>query len=1051
VHTLTRRSRIALLSLLLLLFGLGVQAPAAFAAFDIALAPPVAVDDAITVKSGTELTFDVLGNDTGGDGDPLELASPLGSVTTPHGTIECNFLGSCTYTSDDGYLGEDGFEYIVSDGEETDTGFVAITVATNTPPQATDDQLEVLEGTQGTVYVLGNDFDPDFDSLEVTSPAVGAPLDTPHGTVTCDEFADCLYTPDPAFTGTDGFDYTISDGNGGSDMAHVTITVNVNEPPFAADDTAPRSDQTVLDVLRNDEDPDGGPLEITSVTAPAFGTATINDSPDSDTITYSQTANFGASDSFTYTVTDSGGDTATATVTLEPCPAVASSLDHGGLVVSERWAMCSATRANAAAGPTTTVLTPSGGSSALLTSGDAALAPGPNDSSGAGVGNGTEGRGAFDPSILRLDLVVPAGANCLSFDFAFQSEEYPEYVNQGFNDGFLAELDVSDWSVGGDSEIIAPHNFAFDSTGAIVSVNSSFFEPGRVIEDTGSQYDGSTRLLSVRTPVTPGAHVLYLSIFDAGDGILDSAAFVDRLQASAAGAGGCSAGANEPPAAVNDSLMTGEDTPSAPLNVLANDSDPDAHPLTVTTLNPSADHGTVSCTAAGVCTYTPDANYFGPDSFTYTISDGHGGTDTATVSITVTPVNDAPNAVDDSLTTAQGTAGNVNVLANDSDLEGDSLTVTTLSPSADHGTVSCTAAGVCTYTPNAGYSGPDSFEYSISDGYGGTDTATVSVTVTPAGENSQPLADDDTLTTPEDTPGSLNVLEGDTDPDGNALSVTTLAPSAAHGTVACEADGDCTYTPAPNYNGGDGFDYTVSDGNGGTDMGHVSITVTPVNDPPNAVNDSLTTAEDTVANLNVLANDSDDGAFQLVSNTQPAHGSAACTVAGDCTYTPTAGYHGPDSFTYKIGDGQASDAATVNVTVSADANTAPSCANVKPSKTKLWPPQHQFVLVSLSGATDADGDPLTYAITKVTQDEKVTKAISKDDKGPDAKRVAGKPHQIKLRAERIGDGNGRVYRIRYTVSDGQGGKCSGVEKVGVPRNKNGNAIDNTGKTYNSFG
>jgi large repetitive protein len=679
-----------------------------------------------------------------------------------------------------------------------------------------------------------------------------------------------------------------------------------------------------------------------------------------------------------------------------------------------------------------------------------------------------------------------------------------------------------------------------------VSVNSSFFEPGRVIEDTGSQYDGSTPLLSVRTPVTPGAHVLYLSIFDAGDGILDSAAFVDRLQASAAGAGGCSAGANEPPAAVNDSLMTGEDTPSAPLNVLANDSDPDGHSLTVTTLNPSADHGTVSCTAAGVCTYTPDANYFGPDSFTYTISDGHGGTDTATVSITVTPVNDAPNAVDDSLTTAQGTAGNVNVLANDSDLEGDSLTVTTLSPSADHGTVSCTAAGVCTYTPNAGYSGPDSFEYSISDGYGGTDTATVSVTVTPAGENSQPLADDDTLTTPEDTPGSLNVLEGDTDPDGNALSVTTLAPSAAHGTVACEADGDCTYTPAPNYNGGDGFDYTVSDGNGGTDTGHVSITVTPVNDPPNAVNDSLTTAEDTastpldvlandgdpdgdslsvttlaptaahgtvsctaagactytpaanyfgpdsftygisdghggtdtatvnvtvtpvndppnavddvlttaqdtVANLNVLGNDSDDGAFQLVSNTQPAHGSAACTIAGDCTYTPTAGYHGPDSSTYKIGDGQASDAATVNVTVSADANTAPSCANVKPSKTKLWPPQHQFVLVSLSGATDADGDPLTYAITKVTQDEKVTKAISKDDKGPDAKRVAGKPHQIKLRAERIGDGNGRVYRIRYTVSDGQGGKCSGVEKVGVPRNKNGNAIDNTGKTYNSFG
>ena len=124
---------------------------------------------------------------------------------------------------------------------------------------------------------------------------------------------------------------------------------------------------------------------------------------------------------------------------------------------------------------------------------------------------------------------------------------------------------------------------------------------------------------------------------------------------------------------------------------------------------------------------------------------------------------------------------------------------------------------------------------------------------------------------------------------------------------------------------------------------------------------------------------------------------------------------------------------------------------MKPSKTKLWPPRHKFILITLSGATDADGDPLTWSITKVTQDEKVTKAISKNDKGPDAKRVPGKPNQIELRAERIGDGNGRVYRIHYVVADGQGGTCSGIEKVGVPKNKNGNAVDNTAKKYNSFG
>ena len=238
---------------------------------------------------------------------------------------------------------------------------------------------------------------------------------------------------------------------------------------------------------------------------------------------------------------------------------------------------------------------------------------------------------------------------------------------------------MSDWVVNG-STIDAPHNFAFDGAGGIVSVNGSFFEPGRVVTDTGDQYDGSTPRLTVQTPVTPGPHVLYLSIFDAGDGVLDSGAFVDRLQAGAAGPAGCSAGANEPPVAVDDALTTAEDTPSAPLNVLANDSDPDGHALTVTTLAPSAAHGTVSCTAAGMCTYTPAANYNGPDSFTYAVSDGHGGTDTATVSVTVTSVNDNPDAVNDSLTTVAGHAGQVNVLANDTDVDGDSLSVTTLTP-----------------------------------------------------------------------------------------------------------------------------------------------------------------------------------------------------------------------------------------------------------------------------------------------------------------------------------------------------------------------------------
>ena len=803
MHSSALRARLALLVALVIL-GIGVQAPSALAVVD-AAAPPVAVDDTKTVRSGKEVSVNVTDNDSDPDFDFLTITAPTETpVPTAHGSVFCFGFGSCSYTSEAGFVGTDGFDYTISDGNGgTDIGHVTITVVTNTPPTAVDDELQAVSGHPASGDVLFNDIDPDQgalgDFLTLTAPEPDVETDTPHGRVLCAATGECEYLSDPGYVGADSFDYTVADDTGANDIGHVTVTVAANQAPDAVDDTYARADETVLEVLENDIDPEGVELTITALTPPANGTAAIVNA--GSAITYTQTANFSASDSFTYTVSDGHGGMDTATVTLEPCPALGAAIDAGGIVVGERWVACSAVRANGVVGPTTTVFPPQGPTSALLTSGDIALAPGPNDQSGATASNSaTELRGALDVSILRLDLMIPAGANCLSFDFAFQSEEYPEFVGSSYNDAFLAELDVSNWSV--ESSIItAPNNFAFDSVGGIVSVNGSFFEPGRVVEATGSQYDGSTPLLNVRRSVTPGPHALYLTIFDAGDTALDSAAFVDGLAAGAAGPGGCAAGANEPPNAVDDGLSTTpEDTPKD-VDVLANDSDPDGNTLTVTTLSPSAQHGTVSCTAAGTCTYTPAANYHGPDSFTYGISDGHGGTDTATVSITVTPVNDDPNAVDNTLTTAEDTAGNVNVLANDTDVDGDTLTVTTLTPTAAHGTVACLATGVCTYTPTTGYSGPDSFSYTVSDGHGGTDTATVSVTVTAPPVNQPPVADDETLTVAEDTPGNVSVLVGDTDPDGDPLTVTSPNPAASHGTVSCTAAGVCTYTPNANYNG----------------------------------------------------------------------------------------------------------------------------------------------------------------------------------------------------------------------------------------------------------
>jgi large repetitive protein len=522
------------------------------------------------------------------------------------------------------------------------------------------------------------------------------------------------------------------------------------------------------------------------------------------------------------------------------------------------------------------------------------------------------------------------------------------------------------------------------------------------------------------------------------------------------GAGGDDAGevtvtvtpVNDDPNAVADTLVATEDE-QGQTDVLANDSDVDGGTLTVTTPSPAATHGTVSCAAGGTCTYTPDPDYKGPDSFQYAISDGNGGTDTATVSVTVTPENIAPVADDETLTTDEDVQGAVNVLVGDTDADGDPLSVITSAPAAANGTVSCSGTGACTYTPDADYSGSDSFEYTVSDGRGGTDTGLVSVTVTAV--NDAPVAGDDELTTAEDTPGQTGVLADDSDVDGSALSVTG-STNGAHGSVSCLPDGTCTYTPAADYSGSDAFTYTVSDGNGGTDTGSISVTVTPENDAPVADDEILTTEVDTAADVDALVGDVDvDGdTLTVEAVSDPEHGFASCDPGtGVCTYTPDPGYLGADSFTYTVSDGSATDEGLVSVTVE-EANVAPSCANVKPSRTTLGPVKRQFLTVKLSGASDPNGDALAYVITAVRQDEKVKGIGGSVDKAPDAKRVSGKPAEIRLKAERDPKANGRVYRIVYRVSDGRGGACTGVEKAGVPVKAGKKAVESA-KSFNSFG
>jgi hypothetical protein len=235
------------------------------------------------------------------------------------------------------------------------------------------------------------------------------------------------------------------------------------------------------------------------------------------------------------------------------------------------------------------------------------------------------------------------------------------------------------------------------------------------------------------------------------------------------------------------------------------------------------DHGTLSLAADGSFLYAPDLNFFGTDTFIYEVNDGQGGTDTATVTITVVADNDGPVAVDDSATTAEDVAVSIAVLANDTDVENDLLFVTDVGL-ASHGTVTF-SAGAVIYTPNLNFHGTDTFEYTVSDG-DEIDTGLVTVTVTPV--NDPPVAIDDVATTDEDVAVTISVLANDQDVDGDSLNVGSVT-QGANGTVTFSA-GAVTYTPDAGFSGTDFFDYTASDGQGGSDVGRVTVTVDAADD-----------------------------------------------------------------------------------------------------------------------------------------------------------------------------------------------------------------------------
>jgi len=320
--------------------------------------------------------------------------------------------------------------------------------------------------------------------------------------------------------------------------------------------------------------------------------------------------------------------------------------------------------------------------------------------------------------------------------------------------------------------------------------------------------------------------------------------------------------ANEPPAAVDDAYIVDEDVQLSVAEtdgVLRNDTDPESDPLTAVLVS-DVSYGSLTLNADGSFTYTPAANFNGTDSFTYKANDGKADSNQATVAITVNPVDDPPVATDDSASTIEETPVTIDVLANDSDVDGDTLTVASVIQPAN-GVVTNNGTDV-TYTPNSGFTGTDVFTYTVSDGNGGADTATVTVTVSEI--NHPPVAADDTYSVDEDvtlTVDAPSVLTNDDDPEDDPLTAL-LVSTTSNGTLTLNANGSFTYVPNADFNGPDSFTYRANDGQQDSNVATVSITVNAVNDPPGAPHNLSATAGATTVSLDWADNVEPEGDLQ---------------------------------------------------------------------------------------------------------------------------------------------------------------------------------------------
>jgi len=877
-----------------------------------------AINDTSTMEQDTLATvLDLIGNDTDSDGDSLTVTSVTSAA---NGTVSLD-LGVVTYKPDANFSGSDSFDYTVSDGTVTDTATATIIVtALNSGPVAVADSASVDEDLSIQIDVLANDTDADGDSLTVAS--VG---DAQNGSVKL-MMGYVFYTPDANFSGSDSFSYVAQDPEGAiSSAGTVTLIVNAtNDAVVAVTDVVVLEQDSAtltIDVLGNDTDSESDAMTLVSVGSAGKGVVAMVGGK----VTYTPTAGEIGSDTFTYVVGDldpTDGVTiqtttvGTVEVTLSEANLAPITVDDVE-IVSEATATSVANRFSVLAndidpnGHDLTLVTVSSALNGTATVAGSNILYSPTENYegsetltytvGDGEGGTTTGtvtitiRGVNDDPVARADALGSVS------------------VDQG-----SAKLDVlaNDFDIDiGDSLTLKYVRTDSQSDFASDTATTALGNTVRVSGD---------KITYTATAVTSGSDSFdYLIIDDAG--ATHSATATLRISS------------NTNPTAIDDTLVVAEDALSvqlsgdaaASINVEANDTEiDDGDSLSILSVSVDPLHGTTQVTN-GVLFYTPDTNYVGTDTFSYILKDTRGGRDEASVTLTITAVNDLPTAIVDNVSIeAESSVTIVDVLGNDSDLDGDTLTVTKVDSESLKGSAVELTNGVVTFAPKAGFTGSDSFTYTVSDG---TATATATVNVTVTAINSAPVAVEDGVATvisivEDSRNNTITVLDNDEDPDNildpdnQTLSVIAVT-EANHGVVSV-LSGNVIYTPTANYNGTDSFTYTVDDGNGGTDTGVVTLTVTDDGiDIATAVNDDLGDAivgSKQAIKVDLTSNDvsGDNGNIEITSVAAAKYGTTTLS-GGEVYYTPGSQV-GLDTFTYTLDGGDTATAKVNLIAINSD-------------------------------------------------------------------------------------------------------------------------------------